>query len=324
MAKGDKGEMFLHHSEWIGKMKSFYKRCTIQTDCILCLLHTDTQSSHIHRSFLQSFLWWSWQFHTTVWTTNSTYYHSDNGVKVLIVEIEHSSPGAGWPGHIIQKIHSFTINSGLVKAPLDGNKGNTPMLPLYNNSCPSTNTLMDSKAIIEKDHTVWVSDLIKMCWFWVTDWPPTGHNDLNVDKQPNLKKSHPLRESKFILFGDNIVNIRSCMTYDHPTHTLHPILRTASAHLARGNSYHATYSCQNCQHSTLLAYWPPTLSRHLLQAWHYKFRQCHLSDMTCTKPTVCPGHQSLSAKPWQTMNMHFPTTILQQTWTNYTLCTVLE
>ena len=31
-------------------------------------------------------------------------------------------------------------------------------------------------------------------------WSPTGHNDLNVDKQLNLKKDPPLRESKFI-FG---------------------------------------------------------------------------------------------------------------------------
>ena len=36
-------------------LKGFYKRCTIQADCILCLLHTYTQISHIHRSFLQSF-----------------------------------------------------------------------------------------------------------------------------------------------------------------------------------------------------------------------------------------------------------------------------
>ena len=77
-----------------------------------------------------------------------------------------------------------------------------------------------------------------------SDQSPTGHNDLNVDEQPNLKKASPLRGSKFILSGDNITSIMSCMTSGHPTHTLHPIMGTASAHLARRNMYHATYCCQ--------------------------------------------------------------------------------
>ena len=89
-----------------------------------------------------------------------------------------------------------------------------------------------------------------------------GHNDFNIDKQSNLKKAASLRESNFILVGDNIVTIRSCMTNDHPPYTLHPILQTASAYLARGNRYYTMYSCQNCQHTTLLVYPPPTLSTH--------------------------------------------------------------
>ena len=32
------------------RLKEFYKECTVQADCILCLLHTDTQISHIQRS----------------------------------------------------------------------------------------------------------------------------------------------------------------------------------------------------------------------------------------------------------------------------------
>ena len=35
-------------------LKGFNKRCTVQADCIWCPLHTDTQISHIHRSFLPS------------------------------------------------------------------------------------------------------------------------------------------------------------------------------------------------------------------------------------------------------------------------------
>ena len=93
------------------------------------------------------------------------------------------------------------------------------------------------------------------------------------------------------------------MANDHPIYTLCPILGTASAHLTRENKCHATYSCQICQHTILLAY-NNVYTLHL-QAWHYKIRQCHLSDMTCTKPTVSPGCQSLSAKPWNVMSCTF-------------------
>ena len=125
-------------------------------------------------------------------------------------------------------------------------------------------------------------------------WPPTGHNDLNVDDQPNLQKASPLRESKFILVGDNVANIRLCMTNDNPTHTLLPILGTASAHLARGNRYHATCSCENCQHTTLLVYQPPTLSTHSYK--HGITNSGSAALMTC-----------------HAIYMPFPTTILQQT-----------
>ena len=57
-----------------------------------------------------------------------------------------------------------------------------------------------------------------------SDWLPTGHNELNIDEQPILKRAPCLRESKFILVSVNIANITSCMTNDHPTHILCPIL----------------------------------------------------------------------------------------------------
>ena len=41
---------FLLISNWTERI---YKRYTLQADCILCPLHTDTKLSHIHRSFFQ-------------------------------------------------------------------------------------------------------------------------------------------------------------------------------------------------------------------------------------------------------------------------------
>ena len=113
---------------------------------------------------------------------------------------------------------------------LEWNKGNTSIPPLYYYSCPGTNTLVDSKAITEKNNTVWVMVTLMKC----------------KGKQPTLRKVPPFRESKSISVSDNIANIRLCMTNDHPKHNLHPILGMASAHFDKENTYHAPSSCQNC------------------------------------------------------------------------------
>ena len=49
----------------------------------------------------------------------------------------------------------------------------TSTLPLYNNSCPNTNTLMDSKVITEKGHTVWVKVTLIKCAGYESQWLAT-------------------------------------------------------------------------------------------------------------------------------------------------------
>ena len=140
----------------------------------------------------------------------------------------------------------------------------------------------------------------------------TGHLQVIMTSMqtnnPAFKKATSLRNSKFILLGDSIVNIRSCMTSDYPTQTLHPILGTASAHLARENRYHAIYSCQNCQHTTLLVYSPPILSTN------YSCKHGITKSGSATLVTW-PAHETNSfprrsvleyAKSQHVMNKHFP------------------
>ena len=139
-------------------------------------------------------------------------------------------------------------------------------------------------------------------------WPPTGHNDLNVDEQPNLKKDPTLRESKYILVSDSIANIRSCMINNDPGHTLHPTLETAFNLSARGNRY------QVISPANITDSWPVYPPPTQLSSFSFKCSITlpglyHLiSDITCTYQAVSLWCQPLSAEPWHAMNMHFPTT----------------
>ena len=140
-----------------------------------------------------------------------------------------------------------------------------------------------------------------------SDWPPTGHSDLNIGKQLNLRKAPPLRESKFILVGDNIATIGSCMTNNHP-HTLSiPSLELPLPTLpGEKGTMHLPPAKILTHHITGV---PASNTVYTpLQAWHYKIRQCNLSDMTCIKQTV-----PKDVGPWVlSLSTSWPCTSLQQ------------